>query len=135
MMPNIRIPIFPCIVFAAVFAITHSVSAQTEVPKSSPLRKSLFDLARPSIEAEAGQKVLFEGSLTQMGDWAFFMGKIVNSGGAEVVPSGYNNGAVGVLWVKRSGRWGLVTTVVGPTDLFYSEWPQTYGAPPSLFGL
>lgn len=116
-------------------ALSHPVSAQTEVPKSSALRKSLFELARPSIEAEAGQKVLFEGSLKQLGDWAFFMGKIVNSGGAEIVPSGYNNGEVGILWVLRSGRWGLVTTNVGPTDVFYLDWPQTYGAPASLFGL
>jgi len=122
-------------VIAAILAITQPVFAQIEVPKSSTLRKSLFELARPSIEAEAGQKVLFEGSIKQLGDWAFFMGKIVNAGGQEIVPSGYNNGEVGILWVLRSGRWGLVTTNVGPTDLFYSDWPQTYGAPAPLFGL
>ncbi len=47
--------------------------AQTEVPAGSALRKSLFELARPSVESEAGQKVLFEGSLKQLGEWAFFM--------------------------------------------------------------
>ncbi|HRQ87451.1 MAG TPA: hypothetical protein PLA50_01545 [Bacteroidia bacterium] len=128
--------ILPVLVaIAATLLCLPQSHAQTEVPTGSALRKSLFELARPSVESEAGQKVLFEGSLKQLGEWAFFMGRIVSAKGAEIVPSGYSNGSVGILWVQRSGRWGLVTTEVGPTDLFYSEWPATYGVPRNLLGL
>ncbi|MEZ5432457.1 MAG: hypothetical protein R3F31_15015 [Verrucomicrobiales bacterium] len=129
----------PCHLFFslvdAVLVAGSSVGAQEEVAKGSALRKSLFELARPQIEQQAGQKVLFEGSLKQLNGWAFFIGKIVKGNGAEIRGGDSESGDTVILWQKRAGNWGVVEAETGFTDAFYAAWPETKGVPRSLIGL
>ena len=64
-----------CILISSL-SIIHASSQ--EIPKGSKLRAQLFDLARPTIEKQAGQAVKFAGSQRRLGEWAFFIGQIVN---------------------------------------------------------
>lgn len=120
---------------AAVLVAGSSVAAQEEVAKGSALRKSLFELARPQIEQQAGQKVLFEGSLKQLNGWAFFLGTIVKGNGAEIRVGDSESGDTVILWQKRGGSWVVVEAETGFTDAFFADWPESKGVPRSLMGL
>jgi hypothetical protein len=67
------------------FALHAALAAPQEIPKGSKLRAHLFDLARPTIEKQAGQSVKFAGSQRQLGDWAFLISQILNGKGAAIL--------------------------------------------------
>jgi len=101
-----------------------------EVPKGSNLRAALFDLARPSIESQAGQAVKFAGSLKQFEDWAFFSGKIVDSKGATIELNNISD--TFAIWRKTNGRWVFLAGAAGISDAgFHMEWINK-GAPREL---
>ncbi len=116
-------------------AMATTAPAQEEVSKGSSLRKNLFGLARPHIERQAGQKVLFEGSLKQLNGWAFFLGSIVNGNGSTIRIGDSESGDTAILWEKRGADWVVVEAECGFTDVFYLDWPQKHGVPRSLLGL
>lgn len=97
------------------FALHAALAAPQEIPKSSKLRAQLFDLARPTIEKQAGQAVKFAVSQRQLGDWAFF-----NRRQRRNSPS------------LETGKWSLGISCwrSSATEPFHlEEWPRKYGAP------
>lgn len=113
------------------FAAT-ALAAPQEVPKGSDLRSTLFNLARNTVENEAGQPVKFSGSLKRLGDWAFFSGQIVNAAGNPIKVGPDRSADTALLWKIVDSEWQLITSAVGITDLAYASWPDTFGAPAQL---
>lgn len=98
-----------------------SSALPTEVPKGSKLRAALFDLARQTIEGQAGQPVKFAGSLKQFQDWAFFSGKIVDSNGANIEIDGISD--TFAIWRQTNGRWIFLEGAAGISDTaFHEQW-------------
>jgi hypothetical protein len=114
-----------------VSAPTGQASSQpTEVPKGSKLRATLFDLARPAIENQAGQPVKFAGSLKQLKDWAFFAGKIVDAKGSTIEIDGISD--TFAIWRQTNGQWMFLAGGAGISDTgFHEEWINK-GAPRGL---
>ena len=109
-------------------------SAQEEVPPASELRKALFDLARPQIEAEADRAVKFKGSMKQYEEWVFFSGQIVDKNDAVIRVGPGESAETAVLWVRRKGKWFVLEAVTGFGDVIWIDWPEKHGAPKVLFG-
>lgn len=122
----------PFVLLLSLFCAASAFASPKEIPKGSSLRSALFDLARTTVEREAGQPVKFAGSLTQLGDWAFFKGAIVNSAGKQI-PIGIGKSAdTVILWKLVDSEWQMITCEVGITDVAYASWPDTFGAPAAL---
>jgi hypothetical protein len=107
-------------------------AAPKEVPKGSELRAGLFDLARSNVEDEAGQAVKFAGSLKQLGEWAFFLGTIVDESGAGIPVGEGESADTAILWKIVDSEWQMITHAVGITDVAYASWPEDFGAPEAL---
>ena len=115
------------------------------VPVGNPLRRTLLDTLRPSIEDELNQPVQFMvDQLKIQGDWAFYAGSVqrpdgrpidfARAGFAEQIAEGMFDGpATYGLLHRVGGRWTVTVFVIGPTDVAYVGWPDEYGAPMSLF--
>ena len=118
-----------CILISSL-SIIHASSQ--EIPKGSKLRAQLFDLARPTIEKQAGQAVKFAGSQRRLGEWAFFIGQIVNAKGGPIYV--YDSPETLLLWKQVNGTWSFLTGEAGANEPFHLwEWPAKYGAPKELF--
>ena len=111
---------------------TGANAAPKEVPKGSELRAGLFDLARTNVEHEAGQAVKFAGSLKQLGDWAFFLGTVVDGSGAGIPVGEGESADTAILWKIVDSEWQMITHAVGITDVAYASWPDDYGVPEAL---
>jgi len=127
MIPMKTLPFVLSILLAA-----SALAAPKEVPKGSDLRAELFDIARTTVEHEAGQPVKFLGSMTRLGDWAFFNGSIVNSAGKRILLGPARSADTVVLWKIVDSEWQMITCAVGITDVAYASWPEQYGAPEAL---
>lgn len=115
------------------------------VPVGDPLRRTLLNTLRPSIEDELNQPVQFMvDTLKIQGDWAFYAGQVqrpdgrpidfARAGFAEAIAEGVFDGpATYGLMHRVGGRWTVTVFVIGPTDVAYIGWPDAYGAPASLF--
>jgi len=118
-----------CILISSL-SIIHASSQ--EIPKGSKLRAQLFDLARPTIEKQAGQVVKFAGSQRRLGEWAFFIGQIVNAKGGPIYV--YDSPETLLLWKQVNGSWTFITGEAGANEPFHLwEWPAKYGTPKELF--
>ena len=117
---------------AATLSLVPSASAQEEVAKGSKLRKELFELARPDIEAVAGRAVLFNGSMKRLGNWAFFSGNIVTADGGPIRVGPGESGDTALLWSLKNGVWFLMEAEVGFTDVIYLDWSEKHGFPGKL---
>lgn len=106
-----------------------------EIPADSPLRKQLFELARPSLQKLAGRPIKFRGSLMESGSWAFFLGEAVDPSERPISHPESGSSDTCVLWKKEKAGWLLVDCGYGFTDVFYGDWAQRYGAPANLLGL
>jgi hypothetical protein len=116
---------------AALFACLNVACASPqEIPKGSKLRAELFDLARPTIEKQAGQPVKFAGSLRQFEGWAFFAGRVVDEKGGTIEFDGVSDTLV--IWKETHGSWQLLEASAGVSDMsFHEKWLQE-GAPRQL---
>lgn len=119
---------------AATFSLVPPASAQEEVVKGSKLRKELFELARPDIEAVAGRPVLFNGSMKRLDNWAFFSGNIVTADGGPIRVGPGESGDTALLWSLKNGVWFLMEAEVGFTDVIYLGWSGKHGFPGALTG-
>jgi len=121
--------------FAAAWAVLPPVaSAQEEVTKGSSLRKELFDLARPDVEASAGCPVKFNGSMKRLGSRVFFLGNIVDSDGGPIRIGPAESGDTALLWSLKNGVWFLIEAEVGFTDVIYLNWAEAHGFSGALTG-
>lgn len=115
------------------------------VPVGDPLRRTLLNTLRPSIEDELDQPVQFMvDRLKIQGDWAFYAGSVqrpdgrpidfARTGFAEALAEGMFDGPGTYGLMRRvGGRWTVTVFVIGPTDVAYMGWHDEYGAPASLF--
>ena len=108
-------------------------AAPTEIPADSPLRRTLFDLLRPSIERVAKRPVQFQGHLRAFKNWALFVGSTVDKEGRAVKmpPTADNNDMVG-LWLRTWEGWKLVDCRSGDSHDSWLAWTQQYGVPWAL---
>lgn len=118
------------------------------VTVGDPLRRTLMDALRPTIERDLGQPVQFMvEELKVQGDWAFYGGRPQQPNGrpidfsrtryADRLENGVFDGG-GATWalLRRSGgQWRVVNFVVGPTDVAYLAWVDQHGAPAALLGM
>lgn len=109
-----------------------ALAGPKEIPKGSELRSSLFDLARATVEREAGQPVKFVGSLRRLGEWAFFQGTIVNAAGKPIRVGQAESADTALLFKIVDSEWQLITSAVGISDVAYASWPDEFGAPQAL---
>lgn len=109
-----------------------ALAAPKEVAKDSDLRAALFDIARNTVENEAGQPVKFAGSMKRLGDWAFFNGTIVNAAGNQIRVGAGRSADTAILWKIVDSEWQMITCAVGITDVAYASWADQYGAPMEL---
>jgi hypothetical protein len=120
------------LVLSSFCIATLAFAAPKEVPKGSELRATLFELARSTVEREAGQTVKFTGSMKRLGDWAFFNGQIVNAAGNQIQVGPNRSADTAILWKIVDSEWQMITSIVGMTDVAYASWPDTFGAPTDL---
>jgi hypothetical protein len=118
--------------FLSLCFAASALAAPKEVAKGSELRAALFDIARNTVENEAGQPVKFAGSLKRLGDWAFFNGTIVNAAGNQIRVGIGRSADTAILWKIVDSEWQMITCAVGITDVAYASWPDQYGAPMAL---
>ena len=112
--------------------------------RGDPDRKAILDAIRPRIEAEMRGPVEFVVRILNVKDgWAFAVLDPQRPGGKKINPydtihaadAEYMDGlTVYALTRKSGGRWGLIDSVTGPTDVAYEPWPDQYGAPRAIFG-
>lgn len=108
----------------------------TEIPRDQPLRKQLFDLARPRIEKAAGVKdIRFQGELKAFKNWAFFLGTALDAKDRAIKFEPMGNTEVAALWLRTADGWKLVDSATGFSDVGYWVWTDQYGAPRKLLGL
>ena len=113
------------------------------VGTSSPLRKTLLNAVRPTIEKDLGVKVKFEvRRLHADATWAFLDGVALGPDGKpidlkktrlrDVEP--LDGPTVFALLRKRNGRWRIVTHSIGPTDVVWGGWDEEFGVPSAVLG-
>lgn len=123
----------PLLLLLTICLTATAQAAPKEVPKGSELRASLFDVARPGVEQEAGKRVKFAGSLKQLDGWAFFNGSIVDASGNKILAGDSESADTVILWRQSGENWRVVAYIVGMTDVGYLGWSDKYGAPEALF--
>jgi hypothetical protein len=123
------------------------IAAARDIGASDPLRRTLLDMLRPTIERDVGQKVQFVVRVLRVqGPWAFAHVVPQTKAGApidyrrtryaELIREGMFDGPdTFALLELRKGRWALRAFVTGPTDVTYAGWQEEFGAPNALFGL
>ncbi|MCW3835931.1 hypothetical protein ACFQ1E_07760 [Sphingomonas canadensis] len=136
----------PALLIAPI-AIVAAVQGVTDVGVGNPLRKTLLDALRPTIQKDLGQPVKFVvDQLRAKGDWAFAIvhpqtpaGKPIDftkTRYAEEIREGFFDGDTTIALLKREkGKWKVKAFVIGPTDVAWEPWPGEYGAPRDLLML
>jgi hypothetical protein len=118
-----------CILISSL-SIIHASSQK--IPKGSKLTSQVFDLARPTIEQQAGQALKFAGSQTRLRQSAFFIGQIVNSKRSPIYVC--DSPETLLLWKQANGTWTFITGEAGANEPFHLwKWPAKNGAPKELF--
>ena len=119
-------------------------SAFETIGRSDPLRKTLLDSMRPTIEAYIGTPVQFVVDTLQIEDgWAFFAGTPQHKDGspidfmqtryAEAMEQGmFDRATLKVLLEQNGKRWNVVSFSIGATDVVEAGWPDEYGVPCQL---
>lgn len=127
------------------------VAVQSEKPRDigvgDPLRATLLDALRPTIEKDLGQKVKFVvRTLRKQNQWAYVVavpqkpdGKRIDFSKtryADYIAEGtFDSEDIYALLENAGETWRVRDFVIGPTDVYYSGWPSEFGAPYPLFKL
>lgn len=112
--------------------------------RGSKERAAMMDAARGPISAGIGQTVIFViSTLRTDGEWAFLQATPKNPDGTDIDWSktlladdweaDMMSDVVMVLLRKKDGQWIAVDHVIGPTDVFWYNWMESYGLPELLF--
>jgi hypothetical protein len=119
-------------------------SAYQTPARDTALRRALLDAARVPVQAELGRPFLFlVSTLRTAGDWAFVMGSPLETDGqrfdwmqtpfARDWQADMMSDLVMVLVAHQNGQWRALEHVIGPTDVYWIDWMQSYGLPEALF--
>ena len=116
------------IMLLAALAATPALAAPHTPPAGSAERKAVLDALRPSIETKFGVPVEFvPHHFCVDSGWAVVIADPQRKGGGKVPwqrvmsRDAYDNGGVEVSAVLRfrNGRWNLVDSAFGATDVWY----------------
>ena len=109
-----------------------------------PSRAQLLDALRAAIGKDLGQPVKFVvDDLRVQGDWAFIVAHPRTPAGAEIdfskthyaerLDEGVLDGdTIYALLRRRGGSWGVTAFMIGPTDVGWLDWVETYRLPAGL---
>ncbi len=125
--------------------VTPATNAKLIQPqRGNPLRKTLCNALRPSIEKDLGVKkpIFVIHSMRVIGDWAFIHSSPRTAKGGEINWSktkyreefefGSDDLAVALLKKAPSGQWKVETFGIGGTDVWWLEWKGKYNLPNNL---
>ena len=124
--------------------VNSPAAAQQTPPPGSPLRASVLDGLRPTVQREIGGPIEFVVSeLRVRQDWAYVAAKPQRPGGVPIqwratkFRDAWTNDAMSdlVLALLRSKgpRWHVVEYAIGPTDVIWGEWMKRPRLPRQLF--
>ena len=126
------------------WALCASLAAQQTPPPGSPLRASVLDGLRPTVQQEIGGTIEFVVSdLRVLQDWAYVAAKPQRPGGAPIQWSATKfrqawaddtMSDLVLALLRTDGRgWRVVEYAIGPTDVIWEEWMQAHRLPRRLF--
>lgn len=115
-----------------------------ELAANDPARAAILSSAAAPAEKELGQPITLQPKqLRVLGEWAFVHaamhgpgGKAVSYSGTryqEAAEHGHKSDKYAALLKRSGGDWHVEAYAIGPTDVAWQDWAQTYGAPPALF--
>ena len=116
-------------------------AAAYEPRRGSAEREAILDALRPAVEGKLRSPVEFVVSRMRVHDgWAFVevepqrpRGRPIDSAALGFDTEMMNGLTTWALLKHQSGGWTLVTWVLGPTDVAWEGWWDTYGAPRDIF--
>lgn len=121
-------------------------AAHAADPAPALARAAVLGAARADAEQALGKPVRFQvRRFTVDGHWAFLFaamqgpdGRPIDYAGtpkADAAAHGMASKDYAALLSQSGEGWSIVAEAVGPTDVPWETWPQTYGAPKRLFAL
>lgn len=132
--------------FAQVHTKTHANEARVhDVTRTDPQRRLLLDALRPRIERDLGSPVVFVVRQMRIGgNYAFLSAEAQRPNGIRInarnTPFGRKNPEGLEFWdccqlqavfQKINGRWQVLDSAIGATDVWYIEYCDT--VPNGLF--
>ena len=129
-----------------IFALAIASFSQTAYTpaKDSAERKAILSALRVPVEKELKQKIQFSiQNLKVQGNWAFVNGAPQNSAGGapnykntkyqDRISDGAFDNNFQALLKKTGGKWKVVTSAIGCTDVCWLGWDEKYNAPKTIF--
>jgi len=115
-----------------------------ELPDNDPARAAILASAVAPAEKELGQSITLQTKqLRVLGEWAFVHAAMHGTGGKavsysgtryqEAAEHGHKSDKYAALLKRSDHGWHIEAYAIGPTDVAWQDWPQTYGAPQALF--
>lgn len=113
-------------------------------PPGDKERAAIMDAVRAAVMPQLHKPVKFlVHELNLLEDWAFLVATPQRPDGrpfdyrdtiyAEQIREGAFDDRLDALLQFRSGRWTVVTVVIGATDVVWESWSKDYGAPQAIF--
>lgn len=112
--------------------------------KGSVERTAILAALRVPIEKELKQKIQFSiDKFNSNGTWAFIGGEPQNMSGGkpdykgteyqEAIDADMFDNNFFALLKKSGGKWKVITSAIGCTDVCYATWWKDYKAPKTIF--
>jgi hypothetical protein len=112
--------------------------------KGSPERAAILSALRVPVEKELKQKIQFSvENFKVQGNWAFLSGEPQSMSGGRpnykgtqyqsAIDAGAFDNNFFALLKKTGGKWKVVTSAIGCTDVCYLTWWKDYKAPKAIF--
>lgn len=120
-------------------------SAATSVDPSSPEGVSILAVATADLVGQLGKPARLHAiDIKEADGWAFVDSSIQAPDGrpfdyagtpfAEAAAHHMKSNKYVALLHQDEQPWELIASRVGPTDVFWANWSQEYGAPQAVFG-
>ena len=125
-------------------ALCVPLAAQYAPPPGSPLRASILDGLRPTVQNEIGGPIQFViNEFRVLESWAYVSARPQRPGGAPIQWSAtkfrqawaddtMSDLVLAVLWTDGRG-WRVIEYAIGPTDVIWEEWMTKHRLPRRLF--
>ncbi|WP_165937604.1 hypothetical protein [Antarcticimicrobium sediminis] len=124
--------------------VTPSARSYYTPARNTAERSAIMDAARVPMLQELGQRVIFlVKTLRTDGEWCFLMAEPLQPNGRKLnwystrFANDWANDAMSdlvmVLMHRQGSGWQVVDYVIGPTDVHWYNWIDSYGLPERLF--
>jgi hypothetical protein len=140
MMTN-RIRSLATLLFLVAATAGLASAAPYEPASGSAERRDILDALRPAVEGVLRPPVEFRVSRLRVdGGWAFAQlepqrpgGGAIDAAALELDTDMMDGLTTWALLKEQGGGWTLVDWALGPTDVAWWGWWDTYGAPRGIF--